>query len=134
MPGTVRKVTVRLSALTHTFPDDLDILLLGPQGQDVVLMSDVGGASNVVNVNLTFDQSATASLPDLDLITSGTYLPTNILFGDSFPAVGERQNATLEIFNLSNPNGRWSLYVVDDRTGDFGSIDGGWTLTVTSSE
>ncbi len=41
--GTVTRVTVTLNGLRHTFPDDLDILLVGPGGS-VILMSDAGGA------------------------------------------------------------------------------------------
>ena len=38
MTGTVRKVTVRLDGLRHTFPDDLDFMLVGPRGQRVLLV------------------------------------------------------------------------------------------------
>jgi hypothetical protein len=30
-----------------------------------------------------------------------------------------------------NPNGTWSLYVVDDAAGDIGNFNGGWSLTFT---
>ena len=43
--GLVGKVTVALKGLTHSFPDDLEILLVGPDGQQMLLMSDVGGSS-----------------------------------------------------------------------------------------
>ncbi len=42
--GTITKVTVRLNCICHTFPDDIDILLVGPGGQDAIIMSDVGGS------------------------------------------------------------------------------------------
>jgi subtilisin-like proprotein convertase family protein len=134
MPGTIGKATVRLVALTHTDPDEIDVLLVGPQGQSVLLMSDAGGSGNIVNITLTFDQSATASLPQFELLTTGTYLPTNFGGGDllTAPAPGGAPNTTLEVFNLSNPNGTWSLYVYDDSGGDVGSFDGGWSLTITS--
>src|SRR5262245_59307555 len=48
----VAKVTVRLNGLTHTFPDDLDIVLIGPAGQSCVLMSDSGGGSGVAGITL----------------------------------------------------------------------------------
>ncbi|MGQ9550480.1 MAG: hypothetical protein ACUVWS_17840, partial [Roseiflexus sp.] len=41
--GSIVSVVVRLNGLSHTFPDDLDIVLVGPSGQAVMLMSDVGG-------------------------------------------------------------------------------------------
>lgn len=42
---SIQKVTVTLNGLSHTFPDDLDILLVGPDGRTVLLMSDSGGDS-----------------------------------------------------------------------------------------
>src|SRR6185295_10959182 len=38
-PGTIANVSCTLSNLSHTFPDDLDILLVSPAGDRVLLMS-----------------------------------------------------------------------------------------------
>ncbi len=40
--GTITDVNVTLLGLEHTYPADLDVMLVGPGGQHVVLMSDVG--------------------------------------------------------------------------------------------
>src|SRR6185436_20182954 len=42
-------------------------------------------------------------------------------------------NASLAVFNGSNPNGVWKLFVVDDNTGDVGNIAGGWTVAITTT-
>ena len=42
--GTITQVTVKLNCICHTFPDDIDILLVGPAGQNAIIMSDVGGS------------------------------------------------------------------------------------------
>jgi hypothetical protein len=76
--GTVTKLTVTLNNLSHTFPGDLDILLVGPGGQSVILMSDTGGGLDIVNVNLTFDDAAANSLPDSTQIISGFFKPTRL--------------------------------------------------------
>ena len=40
----ITNLTVTLSNFSHTFPSDVSILLVGPQGEVCVLMSDVGGS------------------------------------------------------------------------------------------
>ena len=126
-------VTVTLTGLSHTYPDDIDILLVGPGGQNVVLLSDAGGANAMSNVTLTFDDLAAAKLGDSSAITSGTWKPTDFVTGDKFasPAPGGTHGAKLSAFTGVNPNGTWSLYVLDDEAGDSGSLSGGWTLHFT---
>jgi len=123
--------------MNHTFPDDIDVLLVGPGGQRLLLMSDAGGAADLVNVNLTFDDMAASTLPDGTQITSGTFRPSNFGTGDTFPAPAPAGPYTdpqlLSVFNGVNPNGTWSLYVVDDVGGDIGNINMGWELNITTS-
>ena len=116
MAGAVSKVTVKLNQIAHTYPDDIDVLLVGPGGQSVLLMSDVGGAVGVSGVTVTLDDAATKSLPDSTRISTSTYKPTNVGAGDTFaaPALAGPYGALLSVFNGTAPNGVWSLYVVDD--------------------
>ena len=134
--GIVNKVTVTLLGYSHTWPDDVDVLLVGPTGQKVMLMSDCGGGNARNGVTLTFDSEAVSSVPDNVAIPSGTYKPTNIdTTSDSFssPAPGGLLGSSLAAFNGLNPNGNWSLYVQDDGSLDSGSITQGWTLSITTS-
>ena len=125
--GTVTNVNVSLFGLTHTFPDDLDILLVGPTGAKTMLMSDAGGSHNIYNVNLTFSAGTASGLANSSVISSGTYRPTNHGNSDSFPspAPGGPYGSSLAVFNGLNPNGTWSLYVNDDQICDIGGIRGG---------
>lgn len=131
--GTVTKVTASLFGMSHTFPGDVDILLAGPAGQRIILMSDVGGGTDIVNVNLTFDDTAPAIGAT---VVSGTFRPTNSGTGDVFPAPapGTPHGATLSVFNGTNPNGTWNLFVVDDAGGDVGTIAGGWSLSFQTAD
>jgi len=79
-------VEITLFQLSHTYPDDLDMLLVGPGGQSVLFMSDAGNGDDVVNINLSFSDFAAVPLPDASLITSGVYLPTNYGTGTRSPA------------------------------------------------
>lgn len=134
--GTVSRVIVQLFGFNHTFPDDVDVLLVGPGGQRVILLSDAGGSLDVVNVNLTFDDTAASPVPDSAQIVSGTFRPTNIGSGDPFaaPAPGAPHGVLLSDFNGVNPNGNWQLYVVDDAGGDLGSFAGGWSLSFFTAD
>jgi hypothetical protein len=111
-------------------------MLVSPNGRKVVLMSDVGGATEVGALNFVFDDSATASLPDEAPLASGNYKPTNYEAGDAFPAPaqsGAPTGSTLGAFFGSPPNGAWKLYVVDDNGENFGSIAGGFSVNLQTS-
>ncbi len=138
LTGAVTKVTATLTGYGHTWPQDTDVLLVGPGGQKVILMSDVGGVGpGFANRNLTFDDSG-ASLPT-SAFASGTYRPTDNEdgepTGDSFPgpAPAAPYGNALSAFNGVNPAGTWSLYVLDDAAGDSGSITGGFSLSITTN-
>jgi subtilisin-like proprotein convertase family protein len=134
--GTVSKVTVQLFNYNHTFPSDVDVLLVGPGGQKLLLMSDVGGGTDAVNANLTFEDGAAAIATT---IVSGTFGPTNSgTVTDPFPAPAlpgpYPDPQQLSVFNGLNPNGTWSLFAVDDLGGSAGNINGGWGLNITTSD
>jgi subtilisin-like proprotein convertase family protein len=141
LAGTVTKVTVTLRNITHAFPDDIDVLLVGPTGVKLILMSDALGSTALTGQTYTFDSTAGAVLPDGATAASGTYQPTNHLGGDTFPAPapggpylspGPAGSDSLAVFNGLSPNGTWSLYVFDDAGADTGTIASGWDLTFTT--
>jgi subtilisin-like proprotein convertase family protein len=137
LTGSIIKITVQLNNLTHTFPDDIDILLVSPLNvQNAIIMGDVGGGGNVDNVTLLLDDDAPTPLPDGSPLVSGTFQPANYGGVESFPppAPVPIGGSALSVFNGLNPNGVWSLYIVDDLGGDVGSLAGGWSITITSCE
>jgi subtilisin-like proprotein convertase family protein len=143
LSGPVSKVTVTLFGINHTFPDDIDFLLVGPGGDKFIIMSDAGGGVDLVNTTITLDDAAATALPDGTLISSGTFRPSNYGTGDTFavpaPPAPYQSPATAgtatfaSVYNGKNPNGTWSLYVVDDASGDLGNVSGGWQITLTTS-
>src|SRR5678815_1545416 len=137
LSGTILQTVVKLNSFNHSFPNDVDVLLVGPIGQKVLLMSDVGGGNPVSVVYLTLSDGATAFLPQTAALVSGTFKPTDYAIGaaDTFPAPAPPApyGNLLSSFNAQSPNGTWSLYVVDDGSGDLGSFAGGWRLTITTS-
>jgi hypothetical protein len=129
---SVTDVNVQLFAFSHTFPDDIDMLLVGPQGQNAIIMSDAGGGTDIVNITITLDDAAAIALPDSTALATGSYQPANYGAGDAFPAPAPAPSGAvpLSTFNGTDPNGVWSLYIVDDAGGDVGSV--GWCLDVTA--
>ena len=128
--GLVSKVTVTVSNLSHGYLSDVDMLLVGPAGQKQLLMTHIGGGHGATNLTLTFDDSAANSLTT-STPTNGTYKPTQ--FGIvPFPAPAPVQPYALNLatFNGTNPNGAWSLYVLDDNALDVGGITNGWSLKI----
>ncbi len=134
--GLVSRVEVTLSNLSHQFPDDLDVLLVSPSGVHVMLMSDCGGGFTMTNRVLSFSDAASGFLPNASLILPGTYRPTDYELGDRLPppAPPGMPATQLTAFNGSDPNGVWSLFIVDDSAGDAGVLAGGWSLQLTTVE
>jgi subtilisin-like proprotein convertase family protein len=126
---TVQSVTI--NGVTHTFPDDMDILLQSPTGTNVVLMSDAGFNGVITNNTYTFNDAGPLML-DNALNPSGTYRPSNFeAAADQFPAPGPgaitQPTPTLASFT-GNPNGQWKLFIVDDANLDAGSMTT-WSIT-----
>ena len=130
--GTIATVTATVTGLSHTFPGDVELLLVSPSGQAVLLLADTGSGTDAVNVNLTFDDAAPTMVP-LPIV-SGTYRPT---FGTTVaalpaPAPPLPYGSQLQVFSNTDPNGTWNLFVYDDMGADTGSIAGGWSLDITT--
>ncbi len=130
----VSKVTATLNDFAHSWPHDVEAVLVSPAGQELVLMEHTGAFYGVTNLMLTFDDAAAQSLPLNSTLVSGTFLPTAYTPFDIFPGLAPVPAAStnLAVFNGANPNGIWSLYVYDDTQGNNGFIVGGWSLGLTA--
>ncbi|MFN0280110.1 MAG: cohesin domain-containing protein [Pyrinomonadaceae bacterium] len=130
--GNITKLTVKLTALYHTASHDVDVLLVGPGGQNAIIMSDAGFVNDAVNLTVTLDDNAQFDLPENGTITNGTYRPTNYGAGDVIPspAPAPLGGSALSVFNGTNPNGTWSLYAFDDQQIDWGHMNGGFELSI----
>ena len=136
--GKLLDLNVTLSGFSHTYPGDVDVLLVAPNGSSAVIFSDLGGSTDVSNLTFVLDDQTGAILPPLgQQLGSGTFKPTNEDLADTFPSPApySTSNTALATFNGINPNGSWRLFVADDfSTADGGSLDGGsfagWSLTI----
>lgn len=143
--GAMLGVRVSLTGVTAPVPDNIDVLLVDPDGTAYVLMGDTGGANALTGATLTFEDTAGQSLPDAAAITVGqNYKPTNCLpgvttFGGGAPSAPYIEpgcgptlsNTMASAFGGMNPNGNWTLYVRDDNGVDpLGATNsiGGWGI------
>ncbi|MDQ2655465.1 MAG: Ig-like domain-containing protein [Chloroflexota bacterium] len=133
----IADVEVTLSALTHPTTASLDILLVGPGGERVLLMSEAG--DEAVGDSPTFDDQAAAQVPNTDSLVSGTFQPTNYdspVLPDTFapPApTNAAHGSALAVFNGTNPNGNWRLFIRNQSTLEAGSLGNGWSLRITAA-
>jgi subtilisin-like proprotein convertase family protein len=137
-PGVVLDVDVAIG-FAHERVDDLDIMLVGPQGQAVVLMSDTGGTGLGVDTAVDLDDEAGAPLADDEPVEGflTNYRPANYGDGpDTFPVPAPAPTTAspaLAAFDQTVAAGTWSLYVVDDTDEASGSI-GWWRLKLDLAE
>lgn len=129
----INDVNVTLHNLTHTYPDDIYVLLVAPGGENALIMGAAGGSFPADNVTLILDDEAPTPLPDDAPLVSGSYQPANYGAPDPFPppAPAPSGATALSVFDGTNPNGTWQLFVVDAVGGDQGAFAGGWSLEIT---
>jgi subtilisin-like proprotein convertase family protein len=137
--GSIRDVNLKLKGFKHACSADVDVLLVGPQGQKAVVMSAVGNCADIRPVNITLDDEATKCLPSNRPISSDTYRPTQgrhcdgspVNMGDfPSPAPAGPYGTALSVFDGTDPNGTWELYVIDTINQDLGKFRDGWSLTI----
>jgi len=127
--GLVVRVTLR--GLQHFFPDDLDVLLVGPSAK-TMLMSDACGDPDVNGLELVFEDAAPGLMLDTPAGSCGSdrVRPTDYEPGDVMPAPAPPGSypAQLAVFGPGSPNGLWQLFINDDTGGLDGTLAFGWSL------
>ena len=135
--GTITDVNLTIDDLSHTYVEDVDVLLSSADGRRALVMSDVGSSHEVEDLTITLDDEAGTALPD-GVLSTGSYRPANLVAGDASPvdtfaapAPTPDGSVALSTFAGANPNGTWQLWINDDAQGDYGAI-GGWSLQITA--
>jgi hypothetical protein len=127
------RVEVTLHNLRHSYPADLDILLVSPSGAKIMLMSDAGGSTGVTNATLIFHPNwqVSTSPPENSAIPShmeSHYRVRN--FGEQEAQLPGAPTGPysddLDAVYGTDPNGVWSLYIYDDKTGQSGVLQDSW--------
>ncbi len=124
-PGRILDVDVEIKGITHSYVDDLNLLLVGPTGRKVVLAANACGPHPIVDFSWTFDDDAPVSLTDSSLDDCYPYVVKPTAYGTptfAAPAPAGPYAATLSAFDGTVANGTWRLYAFDDGGGDGGSL------------
>jgi subtilisin-like proprotein convertase family protein len=135
--GITTDVNVDATGISHSHPDDLDVLVVGPNGAKVMLMSDSCGSFDVTNYHWRWDDEAPAAMEDTgstNVCNAINHKPTNHDTPDALPAPApaEPYGTSLTAFDSIEPNGEWKLYVVDDAGGDSGFLSNPFTIELTT--
>lgn len=143
--NTAGSVKVTLNGFSHTFPDDVGMVLVGPTGAAFNICdgpTSDEGEQPASNITFTLSDTGNAAVPNDDpLVNNTTYKPGDY-YGDTYPAPGPVLNYTSpptqgagtfsSVYGGTNPNGAWNLYIVDFLTGDMGGVSGGWSLEIST--
>ena len=134
LTGFVQNATLTLNGLTHSFPSDVNVLLVNPAGAKALLVSHAGGAYGVTNLALSFADAATSVLPQSSRMSSSTNKLSRYGAAVSLPAPAPAPPYGTNLATLAGvaPNGAWQLYVLDDSRGDAGGIASGWSLNLAT--
>ena len=137
LSGNIQTVTVNLNSITASNPSEIALLLVGPGGQNMVILSGAGGTGAVtIPVSLTLSDAGANPVSSL---ANAIFRPTAVTSATSFPSTAPAVSGAAapigtaslnSVFSGINPNGTWSLYAIDHGTGN-ATIQGGWCLNLT---
>ena len=117
---------LQLTGLTHSFPDDLEVYLIDPFGETLVVMADRGDHVAVNGITMIFNDAESNVPPDEAELLSGRYRPQG---PDDTP--GDGIDGLGNFLKQSGGTDTWILVVLDDSTDDEGSLES-WTLRGTA--
>src|SRR5829696_5862537 len=139
LAGTVTRVTVTVFIAGSSSPDDIDMAIVGPNGQQVMLMSDSCGENPqaLSDATWTFTDAAQTFVSNGGPCPNSpqTYKPSNYddpsldNLGVSGGPAPPYLNA-LSLLAGGSPNGDWRLFVLDDNAAYVGFSIIGWALTL----
>jgi subtilisin-like proprotein convertase family protein len=118
----VRDLGLRLG-ISHTFPDDLEIVLQSPSGTTAIVMADAGGSTDVASATLSFSDAAAALPADGGPLTTGSYRPGAMYGPLDLAAPAGPHGTSFAVFDDEPVAGIWRLWINDDAAIDVGTVN-----------
>ncbi|HYP55873.1 MAG TPA: hypothetical protein VEQ41_06195 [Solirubrobacterales bacterium] len=131
--GNINDLNVQVT-LSHTYPDDVDLALVSPDGDSEMLMSDACGSGDLAGATIEFNDDIGGPMPDAGPCATNTYNPSNYEGADTFgaPGPGSVSTASLANFDGEDPNGPWHLFVIDDVGAEDAGLITSWSLSINT--
>ena len=108
----IEDITVNLD-IDHTYTADISIVIFAPSGRAITLVRQRGGSGNNFR-NTVFDDNVDNSIRRARSPFNGTYKP----------------EGRLSILRGEDPNGTWTLVVIDSARFDGGSLNR-WSIAIS---
>ena len=149
--AVVSGLVIRINGFQHASPDDVDMMLVAPNGTSKLIFWSDSGNGNAIGspgINVVIDDAAATGLTDSGTLTSGTFDPTSNGGVDNFPApspcngvcpaptdyAAPAGTSTIASSFVTPGNviaaGTWSLYIRDDTGTNAGTITS-WSLDIS---
>jgi hypothetical protein len=140
MPTRLHEFVVRFDVFANGGLPDADMLLEAPDGQRIILLSDLPSGGTNVFYNVGIGTSGKDTINQNNIRDNTDFRPANYGTGsDTFPAPGpgaisQPQYPNSLVFQDINPNGTWKLYIEDDlnNSADIRLING-WSIQITAA-
>lgn len=94
-------VDLHLYGLSHAMPNQLDLLLVAPNGRAALVMSDASDQPIAGSIDLTLDDDAKRALPKSGALAPGRFRPAN--YDETDSAAARRVDAESEPGSDGNP-------------------------------
>ncbi len=129
MPGILQTIEIN-GLISHTNNSDLDITLTSPDGRVATLTTDNGGSNDNVFADTQWADrfSFSGQIP----YTNTAGITTDRLYSNNVNSAGLVPEESMSMFRGVNPNGVWTLTIVDDTVGNTGTLNG-WTLDMLTA-
>lgn len=131
--GNISSLSVTLHGVNNPAESDLLFALIAENAKiGLIFWSGTSSVHPINNATLIFNDSATQFLPKLSddtPIVSGAYRPANRA---GIQLVGLTNVTSFSDFNGLNPNDNWALAATDFGAANFGTVNGGWSISFTT--